>query len=258
MKILSHERKQKHKCLVSQSERDCVLCRNGIKNNPKRWPRQGIFRSEFRGAKSMASADKSWMSEDARRILRLPNAGGHSILSEALSVQYFVQSFGAYNVCAEMEIGYWFTFKMADFLVTVDTFERGSFDHATNKSIYKGEKRPERIGVSVTRAMGFPNPSRFTVDDAIALLRKKLYGLIVARNAVCEEDSFKTSYLHVLCQTERIAKLVERAFYLLADEDDPKNEFALTTSIIVGCTVVDDPAIYASSKVLSDIQSKGK
>lgn len=198
----------------------------------------------------------SWLSNEAKRVLRLPNAGGHSILSEALSVQYFVEAFGAYNVCAEMEIGYWFTYKMADFLVTVDTYEHADFNYATGKSTLRGKKTPERIGVSVTRAMGYPHPSLFTVEDAIALLRKKLYGLIVARNAVCEEDTFKTSYLHVLCQTQHIAKLVEDAFFLLADEDDPHNEFALTTSIIVGCTVVDDESIFCSGKNLKRLQSR--
>lgn len=235
-------RKGRRKCRVSIAERESVLCRSSS--------RQGIFTSEYRGKRLMASSDTSWLSADARRVLRSPNAGGHSILSEALSVQYFVEAFGAHNVCIETEIAYWFTYKMADFLITVDTFSSAKFDYARGKTTFCGSRCAERIGVSVTRAMSFPSPSRFSVEDAILLLRKKLYGLIVARRSVCAEDSFETSCLHVLCQTHRIAGLVERAFYLLADEDDPRNEFALTTSIIVICTVVDDKSIFCNSKQL--------
>ena len=36
----------------------------------------------------------------------------------------------------------------------------------------------QRFGVSVTRAMMFPDPRLFTVQHAEALLFKKLYGLV--------------------------------------------------------------------------------
>jgi hypothetical protein len=35
-----------------------------------------------------------------------------------------------------------------------------------------------RMGVSVTRAMSYPNPGNFSEDDARRLLYKKLYGLV--------------------------------------------------------------------------------
>lgn len=36
----------------------------------------------------------------------------------------------------------------------------------------------QRVGVSVTRAMSYPDPKNFNADTAVALLRKKLFGLV--------------------------------------------------------------------------------
>jgi hypothetical protein len=47
------------------------------------------------------------LGAEAERIFTLPNAGGKSIVSEVLSMEYMVRAFGASTVVSEMEIRYW-------------------------------------------------------------------------------------------------------------------------------------------------------
>lgn len=127
----------------------------------------------------------------ALRVLLLPNAGGNSVQSEVLSAEMFVRYFGASKIKTEMELVYYFQSKIADFTLCID----GRW-----------------MGVSVTRAMGWPNEDRFTLDSAIILLTRKIYGLIVARNGISVDDSFYTSIIHVWCQSRRIQTLVREAY----------------------------------------------
>lgn len=50
-----------------------------------------------------------------------------------------------------------------------------------------------RMGVSVTRAMSYPNPSNFSEEDARRLLYKKLYGLV--SNSICSRIVLPTLVL---------------------------------------------------------------
>lgn len=101
----------------------------------------------------------------------------------------------------------------------------------------------QRVGVSVTRAMGFPTPDRFTNEDAINLLRKKLYGLIVSRNCVLPHLAFFKSILHVWCQSHEIADKLKRAYENL-DIDD----FGLDIKgvVILLLTVCEDKRLYTN------------
>lgn len=135
--------------------------------------------------------DNMKMNVDARRSLTTANAGGKSVLSEMLSMQYFSQVLRAEAILLENEVEYWIDYKMVDYVCTVNGV---------------------RVGVSVTRAMSYPNPDRFTYACARDLLNKKLYGLIVSRNSVAAQHTFFKSVLHVWCQTPRIAALVKRAY----------------------------------------------
>lgn len=135
--------------------------------------------------------NKMKMHRDAKRSLTIANAGGKSVLSEMLSMQYFVNVLDAESILLEQEVKYWAQYKQIDFLCSI-----------------KGV----RVGVSVTRAMTYPNPNSFSLSHAKELLDKKLYGLIVSRNAVQLEHAFFKSVLHVWCQTPRIAALVRRAY----------------------------------------------
>lgn len=140
------------------------------------------------------------LCEEAHRTLIMPNAGGNSIVSEVLSVEYMHMRFGAHNIVNEMEVHYldpnW---KKVDYLCTINH---------------------ERVGVSVTRAMGYPTADYFTVDDASRLIQKKMNGLVIARDGVDDSHRFHTSFLHVFCQTAKIAVMMYEAMHRMPPDYD--------------------------------------
>lgn len=177
----------------------------------------------------------------AAHSLHFENAGGKSNVSEALSMHYLELLYDAHDIIFEMEVEYWIRYSMVDYICTIG-------DH--------------RIGVSVTRAMGkfpkkrtkggpsvpltiedVPDPSFFTIKKTEELLHKKLYGLIVSRNAVCDKHSFFRSILHIWCQTQEIADMLRGVF-----ETYDMNDFGLEVqgTIILLLTVCDHPSIYTN------------
>jgi len=165
----------------------------------------------------------SKLNERSQSALKIQNAGGQSEVSEAYSIQYFIEYFHAKNILLEMEVEYWIQYKMVDFVCTINE---------------------ERVGVSVTRAMGFPNPQCFTFSDAKRLLHKKLYGLIVSRNGVTEKHSFFKSILHIWCQTKEIAN-----FLTLAWSEFDINDFDLDVkgTVVVILTICENQRLYLNN-----------
>lgn len=159
-------------------------------------------------------------SSDARRSLSIENHGGGSEISEFYSIDYFERIYAACNFVFEEEIEYWIDYSMVDYICDVNG---------------------TRIGVSVSRAMGYPEPECFTQEKAAGLLRKKLYGLIVARNGVMKSQSFLKSVLHIWCQTHDIAELVRQEFARLDD-----NDYGLDIKgiVLLQLTVCSDRQIY--------------
>lgn len=158
---------------------------------------------------------------DAKRSLSVPNAGGSSMISEMLSIDMYSKAYGAKNFLLEMEVSYWIEYKMVDYVCTIGDV---------------------RIGVSVTRAMNYDDPELFVEEDADRLLNKKLYGLIVSRNAVTKEHCFFKSILHVWCQTERIAKIMKQRFEML-DIDD--FELDIKGVVVLHLTICSEKYIYS-------------
>ena len=77
---------------------------------------------------------------------------------QSLSVEYFARRFQAQDVVTEMEVEYWsFNWKKVDYICTL---------------------YGQRVGVSVSRAMCYPDPNAFSSEIAYRLLYKKLYGLV--------------------------------------------------------------------------------
>lgn len=77
---------------------------------------------------------------------------------QSLSMEYFSRRFQARDVVTEMEVEYrCMNWKKVDYICTL---------------------YGERVGVSVTRAMSYPNPAAFKPDEAYRLLYKKLFGLV--------------------------------------------------------------------------------
>jgi hypothetical protein len=163
------------------------------------------------------------MSYEAQKIIDEPNAGGASAVSEALSAEYMCRRFGAYDIVSEMRIKYFFdNWKKIDYIATI---------------------AGERVGVSVTRAMGFPHHSNFTVDDAKRLCYKKLYGLVVARSGISRQFSYGRSILHCFCQTQRIADLMKFTLCELMEEEKGKPEdMRITGNISIILTVCTNTA----------------
>lgn len=125
-----------------------------------------------------------------RRSMTIHNAGGSSDKSEALSMQYMNDLYGIIEFIPEMEVEYWIEYKICDYLMR-----------------YKGIN----IGVSVTRAITYPFKNEYTYDMAIHLLNKKLYGLIVARNAISDKHKFYKCILHIWCMTASVAYNLKKA-----------------------------------------------
>jgi len=160
------------------------------------------------------------LSHDAYRSLTVKNAGGKSAISEALSIEYFTKAFNATSIILEMEIDYCIDYKMVDFICAI---------------------RQYKVGVSVTRAMGYPTAASYTLEQATTLLKKKLTGLIIARNGVNKRHNFYKSILHIWCQSTDIANLLEQAY-----SDLNFNEFGLDIKgiVILLLTICPDPIIY--------------
>ena len=167
------------------------------------------------------------VGDEANQIMTEPNAGGASVVSEALSMELLHRRFGATDVTTEMAIQYWCNnWKKIDYIATI---------------------HGNRTGVSVTRAMGYPEADAFTAEDAKRLCYKKLHGLVVARAGISRSCSYEKSILHCFCQNDRIAGLMKLAFEGLIGEDELKNdaEATLTGSIIIILTVCSNfPEVF--------------
>ena len=175
-----------------------------------------------------------YLNHHSYRALTSPNAGGKSTVSEALSIQYFIDHYNASSVLIEKEIEYWIDYKIVDFVCTLNN---------------------QRVGVSVTRAMFFPKakhignpsyPQEYTIEDARKLIRKKLYGLIIARNGACNKHSFYKSILHIWCQTRKIADLLKQAYSEL-DIDDFNLDVKGVVSVIL--TVCEYKGLYINKLI---------
>jgi len=177
------------------------------------------------------SAADSWCV-DARRCLNVPNAGGASVQSEVVAVQYFHDRWGGRKFLLEMEVEYIWQYKLCDFVATI---------------------RGHRVGISVTRAMQFPDVRSMTSEQATHLLRKKLTGLVIASAGVSERHGFSTSILHVLVASFDVGVTVYRAYEDLVREEemqldiDDEARIRDVIVIITVCPVLTD-VIFATSK----------
>jgi hypothetical protein len=172
----------------------------------------------------------SWTS-DSQRCLEAKNAGGNSVFSEALSIYYFEKIYGCKNAVLEMDIKYWVDYKMIDYVISLPSL---------SNNINKDEKR---LGVSVTRAMGFPYMYNLNKERALKLLNKKLNGLIISRNGICENHNFNRSILHVWCPSIEIANLLKNVYEKFDIYDDGLN---VACDVILLLTVCDNEKIYKS------------
>ena len=132
---------------------------------------------------------------DAKRMLSLPNAGGSSLMSEALAFEMLARAFGASLEKTELELAYKKGSKMTDFAI----------------QLFGGYP----LGVSVTRAYkwrgGREDPSGLDVHEARRLLIKKLRGINASSRNV-QNYRWRKQLLFVWAFTHRDALLFERLY----------------------------------------------
>ena len=157
----------------------------------------------------------------AQRSMEIPNAGGSSNISEAMSMEYMQKKFDAEGFIPEMEISYWIDACLCDFLMVL---------------------QDENVGVSVTRAVGYPFGSEFTLGQARELLNRKLFKLIVARNSISDKHNFYRSILHIWAYSEQVADNIKRAHEEMIKTDVNKTY----DNVHVICTICDRLYIYTN------------
>ena len=151
-----------------------------------------IIYNEFRRHREFPYMNLSW---DAQTIMNLPNAGGNSIHSEALSCDVLGTILNAKLKATEMELRYSPLTKITDYSISI------------NDTIF---------GVSVTRAM--KHKGIFDKEDAYRLLTKKLYGVNVSSNTVINRYKWKKQILHIWAQHRYIRDILNDTYNELSRE----------------------------------------
>ena len=91
----------------------------------------------------------------------------------------------------------------------------------------------EKVGVSVVRAMSFPEGAPFPVSQAQSLLEGKLSDILQSSQNVAPEDAWQKQILSVIAQSSDHAMAIGQAYAMV----DP----AITADTIVLVTVTDGP-----------------
>lgn len=153
------------------------------------------------------------LTNETVRLMDTPNAGGSSVESEALSFEIFKKCFNARLLKTEMEVTYFPEGgSITDYVMLM-------FDRV--------------IGVSVTRAMKFDG-SEFSVENADALLRKKLKGIRQSsRNSLLKWDK---QILHVWLFDENVVYALLSAWADL--EPEMKSNTVMVMTLATNSTEV--------------------
>lgn len=155
--------------------------------------------------------------ENATTLLSLPNAGGNSKASEALSLELLNRQLNAKLQCTEMELEYFpFGSKITDYSVTVSG---------------------EVVGVSVTRAMKYEGT--FSEVDAEHLLTKKLYGVVASSKAVLKKYRWRKQILHILVEKRYMLEILERVWKQMCKE--------LQSNTVVLACLCEAPWVFYNS-----------
>ncbi|SNW62982.1 Putative deoxynucleoside monophosphate kinase, partial [Orpheovirus IHUMI-LCC2] len=155
--------------------------------------------------------------DGAIKFWNMENAGGKSKYSEAWSIEYLHRQLGLSDVLCELEVQYWVKYKMVDYVGNIGNC---------------------RIGVSVTRALGYPDRNIMTYEEAYDLVEKKLNGLIIARRSACYVNNFYTCILHVFCYNKHISNMVRKAFGKV------KERMVETDNVLLLTTVNNEIPMY--------------
>ncbi len=140
-------------------------------------------------------ADLTRFTADGQAMMAAGNAGGSSILSEILAVEYLVRCEGGRLLKTETAIRYDVTeTKVTDFLAEIDGL---------------------KIGVSVTRAVDWPRDAPYPPETATRVLTGKLEGIAESTANVSDADRWQKQILHVFAYSEDHATVLEAAWQAL-------------------------------------------
>lgn len=205
-RLLTYKRDFGEPCSVSTKRTFCVRDPQSnyfkVRSSVTRIEKPSLLFNKF---KALCLPHRKTLTEGGLRLLETPNAGGNSVWSEVMSFEVLNGLFGASLKRTEMEIKYAPCSKITD---------------------YSAEVLGHHVGVSVTRAMKYKGI--FTTEDAMRLLKKKLFGVVASSEAVIDEHRWEKQILHVWAETDYIADIVERVY-----ETDIGEEFKANTIVIV-------------------------
>jgi len=162
-------------------------------------------------------ADFGLLLPDSQEMIRDGNAGGSSVMSEVFALEVLERCELATLIATETEIVYDQQGKITDILVEID-----------------GDK----VGVSVTRAVGFPFDAPYTVAQAKSILEKKLGDILISSANVSEMHRWVKQILHVLAYDAPHVESLRTAWGQIAEAT------RADTIIIVTVTNGADAFIY--------------
>jgi len=163
--------------------------------------------------------DLEFLTAGGQEIWSDGNAGGSSIYSEIFAYEILYRCELAVLLKTETEVEYRIPdSKITDLLVEID----GS-----------------KVGVSVTRAVGWPRDATWTTDQAVTLLEKKLQGIQDSSAAVAPGDAWTKQILHIIAYSDQHAEAIQTA---LAEDIAP--DLTGDTIVIVTVSDGDDGFLY--------------
>ena len=161
--------------------------------------------------------DVMLLSAGGQEIFADGNLGGSSLYSEIFAYEVLYRCEGAALLKTEGEIIYQTMGKKTDILVDIDG---------------------QRVGVSVVRAMSFPEGAPYPVMQAYDVLEGKLADILESSVNVAPQDAWPKQILAVVAQTQDHADAIEAA-YAMVDAATKAD-----TIVYVTVTEGDDDFIY--------------
>ncbi len=161
--------------------------------------------------------DYDLLTPGGQEIFDDGNLGGSSLYSEVVAYEVLARCEMASLLKTEGEIVYDVEGARTDLIVDFDGIE---------------------IGVSVTRAQGFPLEDPWSVEQAMVLLEDKLGDIPLSTANVAPEDAWVKQILHVVAYGPMHAQSLQMAYGALGPE------LTLDTIVIVTVTEGEDLFIY--------------
>ncbi|KAJ3099525.1 hypothetical protein HDU97_002968 [Phlyctochytrium planicorne] len=171
-------------------------------------------------ARSAKMGGLTLLTDGALQVLTVPNAGGDSVLSEALSAEMLLTAVwpemakSKTGSTTKAGLGFLAATEMA-----IQYFPQGGAMLDYVVGVTTSTARFRRIGVSVTRAFSAKaikkggQIQKFKLDDATRILTKKLEGIqYAARNIFVPARGMDALVLHIFVPDGNAAKLLRKAY----------------------------------------------